>query len=777
MSDGGGEAGVRTAAKTPSVCVFGAVLAAWAAVVRATVSWDPFPYWDADPTRAWVPMTGFGPAAGVGLDLVVVLGSLLMAIGSRRVPASLWVLFGVGVCVVGLHASPWVGGSVEHGPLGSAWIAGLAAVLGLSGLRAGSRTHRLVAAGVVGVLALLLAKALGQVLIEHPATVAAFEANRDEVLASRGWTADSPMARTYERRLRQPDPGAWFGLSNVLATFFAAGMVGFLVAAWRARAMRHIAAWLGLVGLAMVVGLVLTGSKGAAGAAGVAAAAFLAGLLVRRVARLEANRAFGVAAVGAVFVVLVGVVARGFVGERVGELSLLFRSQYLSAAAEIIGAHPLMGVGPDGFRDAYAIAKPALSPESVTSPHSVGAEWLSALGVGGLAWAAAGLAVVYRLGVRLGRSLLDTRERVSDVHRADRREVRVLALFIVAAAAPGVLAEQALMTPESAGVRLAGLGAWFGVAWLVSRLATGSLAALLASAGVVIAVHGQIEMTPTWINGAPLVGVLVGLGLASADESDLDKCRSRLRGAFVAGTVCVIGLGVQVSMLGPLWAWQRHLTAAAEAARPIGELSNLAGRIGEPGGPSIEAVSAELAALVGASPARSGEAFARQVDRARNLALTEAAPSLRLAGHARPRHIGTARAVSTAMLSLGNARDAIAEAERLAAVRPEAAAAWALLGRVQEAAGDGAGAIEAWQRADELDPYDLLAPAALMRLQLATGDTEAAAEWARVLLERNDLKRLDPMVGLSEAALREARRVAAGTVNDTNPAMDAGDSP
>ena len=42
---------------------------------------------------------------------------------------------------------------------------------------------------------------------------------------------------------------------------------------------------------------------------------------------------------------------------------------------------PLVGVGPDGFQDAYLQFKPVRSPEDVASAHSMTVDWLASIGV------------------------------------------------------------------------------------------------------------------------------------------------------------------------------------------------------------------------------------------------------------------------------------------------------------------------------------------------------------------------------------------------------------
>src|SRR5690606_17747939 len=111
-------------------------------------------------------------------------------------------------------------------------------------------------------------------------TLANYEQNREQILAAQGWTAGSPMALGYERRLKQSDPSAWFGLSNVYASFMAAGvaaLVATLVAAIRRRAARPwVMATLGALLAATLGALTLTYSKGGIGALALGLATFTA---------------------------------------------------------------------------------------------------------------------------------------------------------------------------------------------------------------------------------------------------------------------------------------------------------------------------------------------------------------------------------------------------------------------------------------------------------------------------------------------------------------------
>src|SRR5262249_46234727 len=152
---------------------------------------------------------------------------------------------------------------------------------------------------------------------------------------------------------------------------------------------------------------------------------------------------------------LSALVLRGLVGERSGELSLLFRWFYISTAARIIAVHPVLGVGPAGFQDAYQLLKPAISPEEVTSPHSVLFDFTSTLGLFGVAFALLFLLWSARAGVTLLSGMAASGPTGSADSGASPRSEAWSILFV--AAVPTLISawiEAPIATPDSTLMRL-----------------------------------------------------------------------------------------------------------------------------------------------------------------------------------------------------------------------------------------------------------------------------------------------------------------------------------
>jgi len=392
----------------------------WTAVMscillRATVGIEPFPYWDLDPTRMQTPITGLAPAASQIVDTITmlaaataILGEVLAGAGLLLIPTVL-ILFGA--IGIGLH-SIGPAATLDDARLGSTWLAAMLSGLAAAHLCRNDRFRRLTLAAAFGLVFLLAAKGAVQVFIEHDATVQQYRQNTEAFLRSQGWTRGSAAARNFERRLLQPEASGWFGLANVFASFAGAGLVALL--GWTLLAWRHARSadrdlpdgWAGLLTigtLAAAAALWLSGSKGGVTAAAIGLSLLAGGMILGRAARLgrllaPPQRA-GTLAVLLVLSAILAVALRGIIGTRAGELSLLFRWFYIEGAARIMADHPLVGVGPAGFKDAYMLAKPPISPEEVSSPHSIMFDFAATLGLFGLAWIGAWLGWVYRAGV------------------------------------------------------------------------------------------------------------------------------------------------------------------------------------------------------------------------------------------------------------------------------------------------------------------------------------------------------------------------------------------
>lgn len=796
-------------------------------MARATITLYPFPYWDIDPTRLSAPNVGLGPAWLIGLDVVTLLAAGIGLIGEvwsgRRLGALVWVLAGVGAVPVVLHALVIDGGSLESLRVGSGWVAAIVTGLAVATLSRDDRLRAVAAAAAVAIIGMLAAKGIEQVVFEHPLTVERFRANREAFLAARGWTPDSPMARSFERRLSQADATGWFGLANVYASFAATCFVVLLGFLWlgvrdlRRRGGDAQSGMVGLLGIATAAAgaaLALSRSKGGVAAAGVGVLALGVPLLERlpalgkRLARSPA-RAGGLLALAMPITALGAVVVRGMIGTRLGELSLLFRWFYMRAAAVIFAHEPILGVGPGEFRSAYVLAKPALSPEEVTSPHSLALDWLATLGLPALAWIALLGVGVWRIGGHLAAraEAIEAGDGGEAWSPGARRSVWLLVVIATMPTIAGAWVETQATTPESAIARVLGLVAWIGFGWgilYVARRWTG-WERVLAAGALALVVHAMIDVTPVWAGSACWVGLV--LGCAGSRRSGPDQRRGKGRNSVLAVLAIPLGLiagglALGVGILPGVARWEAGLGRAAGLVKPIARFQARLDSLDDPAsGESIEAIARDLGRALGTEPPRNSDQLRDDLSLLAADRTERAGEVLLRAGDAAPRHLGTLKSASRVLLQasvarrwLGQTDQAEALAERASQMArrgverfPDDSAAWGWLGMVwasiaqqrSDAGGGGpagpggAGgaarggdegdlgrAIEAWERAAALDPHGLWYPVRIVGAAQTMGDGPTARRWALRALEVDRDLRLDPVRGLSEAQRREFQRIA-----------------
>ncbi|MEO0963644.1 MAG: bacterial transcriptional activator domain-containing protein [Planctomycetota bacterium] len=391
------------------------------AVLPWVVTFAPEVVWDIDPRSTLDEMgrvlsvTAVGPVGAawwsvglVGWSAVVMAGALGCGVRVRWWAVGLWAL---GVA----WAVPWMGGRMTETWLVGAWIGGASAGLAMAHAARLGAARRWAAAVLLGVSIPVMVDAAWYMAVEHPVTVAQYEATREETLASRGWAVGSAQAELYERRLRSPDVIGAIGFSNVMGTIAGAlGVLALGLAAsgwWRSRGRNEIDRRVGRSGVGGLVVLLLltvglawlvwaTRSKGAlaatAAGAGWVALAWVVTLWASRRGALKPVR--GVL-VGAALLPVVGAVTAVFVrgamgppADWTGERSLLFRWHYWVGAwrawvEQGVGGR-WWGVGPSGFSTGYLRHKPTINPEEVTSAHAVWVDWPVMLGLGGAAWVA-----------------------------------------------------------------------------------------------------------------------------------------------------------------------------------------------------------------------------------------------------------------------------------------------------------------------------------------------------------------------------------------------------
>ncbi|MEM8835966.1 MAG: O-antigen ligase family protein [Planctomycetota bacterium] len=661
-------------------------------LVRVFTTPTRVPHWDLNPLLTPAPETGLTPGWSLLISSISVLLSVALAraCGPVRWVSGLLVLAGgVGVLLHGMVLTPIDAtpgafpGDLRNLDVGMAWFGAVAGAWGLSHAARHAEVRRLALGLLLGACVPLAFKGVNQVFVELPMS-------REVIAAGQGAT---PTSAAFERRLNSNDAFGWFGLANVYGTLLASGMLAFGLWWWGNRR----TPWLLLAAIACVGGLWLSNSKGAALSLLVAAGAVLA------VGRMPAKRG-RLALLLCMALPLCAVLARGVLGERLGELSLLFRSQYWAGAAGACADFFPLGTGPAHFKDAYLLNRPALSPEEIESPHSVIADLLATLGVFGFAWLAL-------IGGWLARFEL---KGASEEDDADTRAMR-WACFGVTATVLGIslLLERATMGPTDVLARLVGFGGMLGVSILALRVPVRWLRLGALGAAMICLVHAQIEVTPVLINSTAWWWAVVAVGLAPSASS---TPRPREPGVWVCSGLVLAALPALFVSQTVVAKWEMFLEMAASR----GSASLVAMQEGE-----VQQAKAELLGV-----------FERLED----------AETVLLSGGS-----VTAKAVPPALrLAFSTAdQDLLAAVERFSARRADyrsrSAAAWVQAAQVRSALGDLPGAQEAWLRASELDPGETLIALALWQIAVAMGDEAEADRWARRVLELDANRRLDPI--------------------------------
>jgi hypothetical protein len=782
----------RGRAVGPILELVGLVAVLGAMVLKGTIAVSTFPGWDFDPFTFPSPSAGIGPAGAMWCDVVAVLGATaaiagrsLAGIALRVLPA---LLAAFGLAGVALHSWPPVRHTIGDMWIGSGWGAAVLAGLVVAETTAGARGRRaraIVSGVVIGFVALLALRAVQQVFIEHPATVAEFRRNKAQVFAAQGWTPDSPMARAYERRILQAEATGWFGLANVLATFGAAGTVagvGLLMAAWKDRRASSPLLLAGATGTAAAgaATVALAGGKGGyvATALGLAVLGIFGVLRVRPRPRLG-----GAVALGALGATLALVAA----GSMTQQLSLLFRWFYMQASVRIGAQHLPAGVGPDGFQAAYVLAKNPLSPEDVTSSHNVLLDWFATLGVFGIAWAVLWCTWVWRAGVR-GCVTPGTPPPLDDT--GGKLERWCVAGVGTLATVAGVRIDQDVMTPDVALTRLAGLVAFVLAGWTALSLARRGDAWVrrgLAAGAIAAAAHSLIDVTAVWPSSAGMLMVIVALG-----GSGVEVVRRRLPLVVLPGVlVTALGLAV-VAPVFRVAVWEGALRSSAAGAAEIGTLAqrwsdvNEALRLRRPGAlESARELAAEFAQRRRGAPPSSPEEFEHALRRADEDVTRFTAEFLedKLLG-VLPLEWRVRREASRLWLRAAALREqrgdaAGAEEARAHAVRvaealppgetPASSLAW--LSLALEARADGpeerawlTRSAEALERASERSPYELEYAVRLMGLWERAGNAEKTRRWAARALELDQGVKYDREVkGMTPEARAKATRLSGGS--------------
>lgn len=777
---------------------------------RATTNVTNYPDWDLSPLVYALRTPAMPPSGSILCDAVTMLGSACLLIfaalrrrageaGGQTHPVAA-VLAALGVIGVLLHTHFATATSIGDLRVGASWVAAAAAGLAVFHAAGDAKARRLLTAVVIGFIVLLFLRGVQQVFIEHPQTLENFRDNKDRVLAAHGWSPGSPMALGFERRLSQPEASGWFGLSNVYSTF-AAGTAVALLGLWlgvRNQKMdaRGITITLGAAMLAAIGCVALAGGKGGVLATALGAIAVGAFVLAARVRPLLGlARSLPVLAILGAFTMIV---ARGLVGERIGELSILFRWFYVQAATRIFVDRPLQGVGPDGFQTAFLTAKPPLCPEEVTSPHSIFFDWISTLGVLGFAWVVLLLAGAWMI----GRSVLNSPDEPAPANRGEIRAamaVPALATIVV------TWFESPLIVPELAAVRVLGLVGWCVLAYCVMRSWNDRFARIgLAAAGAAMLAHAQIEVSASYVVSAPLWAIFIALAASGATRAHTPSERpDRRMGAMsftlaLAAAVGALSAAFAFPALTRVRGWEDKMRDAADLVRTIPAFGERLQSLGSPSGTTPYSAERETPETIASDLTRRLGHTVPATNNGLSSAMRELEDSCsdgaaRLLGEAfefdrtdrRPLRDASMLLIRKAGRSFQESRPNTAKSQFEAAIGvmqpadapPAKAGDWLWIAMLHQTAAEATrdadsfeSAIAARTQAAGLDPYNLPNAVALAKLFARAGKPKDAATWARRALELDDLSRLDRSVrGLTAPEAEMMRELAKETPSTAAP--------
>ncbi len=730
-------------------------------LIRALSTHEPFPMWDSDPFEFETPIVGLTSGFGVLLNALIMLAGVVVLITTPiTTRADRWIgpSFGIGCLGLCVHLVTNPQTLVEGSTLGAMMTTLIASRAFISHQ---TEWNKLLVPLLIGGGVFLVLYGIHQVYIQHPLTVEMYEQNRDAFLNARGWSDGSFEVLSYERRLRQPEPTGWFGLANVYASFLAAFGIAMLMLticslkrAWWIASGLLAAVFLGL--------LVISKSKGAIGAAGVGFVV-VQYALVRKQGKLSR---IGTSTIGASVLVMLGVVA----GAMLGQLSLLFRGQYMVGALRIFEHHPLLGVGPGRFQDAYMIHKPSTSPEDVTSVHNLLFDLIAQLGLAGIAWVLVLIAILASARVSAKESSEQSNDIQSTISGALR--LRIIALIALVAGVGAIRLQAGAIDLEIMLILLFGIGLWILTAALLSILCSSrTLAISMLGAAVVLVLHALLDLTPVWIVSAPLFGMCVGVGFSTTSPQPPTPIKSGPLYKLTPTLAVLAMLGI--TGLGSLRMIQRDQTLV-HAAVPAQQIASIKASmsIGEP----IQSIADQLSLLVGmrvpADPNAINDVL-RSIEVAHRVQASEVLRSMPMQNDATLTIAALEHTMKAAM-----AMDAIGqpgsdqlwdwvestslelmnEAETFAELKwaGDSLLSVARLDTTSDPSADPAKltqlALESWIQADSLNPHDPKHAIRIMDLLLSLEQSDEARLWAQEAMDRSARMKLDPLKMLSDDA-------------------------
>ncbi len=362
------------------VVVLGIVLAVIS--LRVTIT-------EAPPMRASATaMNRYDQAYGLILSWVL-LGCAAWAWGSRRSGrgdrAYRW---GLGLFAAAAAAGCWFA-SDRRLAISQAVISivPMALGLGLGRILDQSWKRNLVLALIAALAVAASFQCLDQLLYTNAAIVSQYESDPNSLLDPMGIEPGTLQAFLFEHRLMTGGAAGYFTTRNVAGSFAAMALFAVLALFLDRRSRsggRPAALLYGTVAAIIVVGLVLTRSKGAI--IGLAAAAVIGLAMTRGRSWISNHR--GMVRMLAVAIAVCGLGGLVLYGLRHGRLpggaSMAVRWEYWQATGRMIADHPWLGVGPGNFGTHYSHYKPSQALEAVADPHNFVLSLLAQFGPVGL---------------------------------------------------------------------------------------------------------------------------------------------------------------------------------------------------------------------------------------------------------------------------------------------------------------------------------------------------------------------------------------------------------
>ncbi|MCH8215942.1 MAG: O-antigen ligase family protein [Planctomycetes bacterium] len=247
----------------------------------------------------------------------------------------------------------------------------------------------LIALGALGLLCTY--ECADQYFFTNQDTIDQYERDPDSLLRVVGIDAGTLEHFLFEHRLYSRGVNGFFTTRNSAGAFLLVALVA-LLTLWseqktsqsKEAASRGVRLFIPIFFIIVLGGLVLTRSKAAIGS--LCLASLVGALHFRwrdRIRRHWKTVLLSLASVALLAATLL--VSYGLRHDRLpGGNSMLVRWQYWRATCQMIADHPILGVGPGNFADAYYRYKPMTAIESIADPHNVLLSLLSQYGPLGL---------------------------------------------------------------------------------------------------------------------------------------------------------------------------------------------------------------------------------------------------------------------------------------------------------------------------------------------------------------------------------------------------------